>query len=241
MFYGLQVEPPQDMDVTDYDVDPSMAIWKSMTATGKEGQHLQAEEDMDELHHPSMADLLRARLQEQGSFLGGDIQPVPLKDADNTLYYQEAEVDADDNTHPFSVVVKEPEPDWDTVYQGGEMLDKFLAPLVAEARVGTEGSRVHTEPEEDRDELDHADPLSAVQVDPAPLGYEVAPEGPEVKGKTGVRIHLLPEEDMDDLYHADLRQPVPYNDAVPVQLPADWPTLRKYSQPEDDLDEVFHQ
>ena len=40
-----EVEPPEDMDVTDYDINPNMAIWKNMRGNGQEEKYLKAEKD----------------------------------------------------------------------------------------------------------------------------------------------------------------------------------------------------
>ncbi|KAM4607855.1 uncharacterized protein ACJ7VT_016005 isoform 1-T4 [Polymixia lowei] len=198
MSLGLQVEPPQDMDVTDNDIDPSMAIWKSMKGTGQDGQYLKAEEDMDELYHP--------QLQNQ-----------------DPLVPQKEEQDNDEMNR-----------------RAMEELVGYLAPLMAQVNVDT-GVQVHMKPEDDVDDLYHADPRSPVQGNLAPLE-------PEVRGDPRVRVHVQPEEDMDDLYHADQLKPIPSGgDAdesaqvhVREQLPDDRPSQRKYSQPEEDMDDFYH-
>ncbi|XP_077352400.1 uncharacterized protein LOC144001727 [Festucalex cinctus] len=50
----VEVEPPQDLDETDDDIDPKMKIWENMATTGKEKRALEAEVDLDDIHHPSM-------------------------------------------------------------------------------------------------------------------------------------------------------------------------------------------
>ncbi|XP_061765906.1 uncharacterized protein si:ch211-217g15.3 [Nerophis ophidion] len=50
---SVEVEPPEDMDETDIDIDPSMKIWEDIVATGNINKVMVAEEDRDDVHHPS--------------------------------------------------------------------------------------------------------------------------------------------------------------------------------------------
>ncbi|KAI4813145.1 hypothetical protein KUCAC02_024493, partial [Chaenocephalus aceratus] len=204
MSWRVEVEPPEDMDETDYDIDPEMKIWKSMTG-GQEEQPLKAEEDLDELYHPSVVDLLK-----------------------------EPEEDKDDVDHPGfgEAAPNEPEQDWDEVYhRASEELAGYLASLVAgnkpvaEIRVshsepekdelyhhhdqgsaaqkellshevaGESEVRVHFQPEEDMDDLYHKDLLKLI---PHPADTEAAaPANPN----PFQRRHSQPEEDLDNLFH----------------------------------------
>ncbi|XP_041722728.2 uncharacterized protein si:ch211-217g15.3 [Coregonus clupeaformis] len=215
-----QVEAPENMDITDNDINPVMPIWKNMRGDrggGKrqkvekeveievvKGRYSTTEEDMDHLYHPSMeqpqeADLARARPQTEDTFVGVAIQTEPIEE-DNTKYYQEAGIDLDNISHLFSGLVdpRHPEQDWDELYhpemKGGDW------PQV---------------------DVPHQGELSAV--------------GAEVRG------HSKPEEDRDDLYHGDLPVPVQViGRGQDMQQSADWPSQRMYSQPEEDLDDLYH-
>jgi len=191
--WGIEVEPPEDMDETHYDIDPSMKIWKSMTGGGKDKRPLKAEEDLDELYHPPMTDLLRGQIPNLDALRAADIQAEPLQEGADMKHYQEPEEDKDDIDHP-EFGVEEPEQDVDEAYRKAwEQLGGYLAPLVAEYQAGA-GVR-YSEPEKDEDELYHRD----IQVQNPPVRME--PPRHEVRGGGEVRVHLHPEEDLDDLYH----------------------------------------
>ncbi|KAK7930796.1 hypothetical protein WMY93_007191 [Mugilogobius chulae] len=53
--WGVQVEPPEDMDETSFDIHPSMKIWKSEQSK----RYQMAEKDVDDLQHPATEDLLK--------------------------------------------------------------------------------------------------------------------------------------------------------------------------------------
>ncbi|XP_046886137.1 uncharacterized protein si:ch211-217g15.3 isoform X2 [Hypomesus transpacificus] len=201
-----EVEPPEDMDVTDYDINPNMAIWKNMRGNGQEEKYLKAEKDSDDLYHPSMeqsqmADVLRAWPQPEDTFSWVDVQAEPLEEGDNLEYYQEAEVDQDAMSHTFSEQM-EPEVDWDEVYhpgtkEGGD--GTYLDPLPQEAEVRDQSKVIkNKQPEEDRDDVYHADP-------PASVPYHKVADTPVAAllpyDQAVQRMHTQPEEDLDHLYH----------------------------------------
>lgn len=224
--WGVEVEPPEDMDGIDYNIDPRMRIWKSMTGEGQDKETLKAEEDLDNLHHPSMADL-EVQIQNQAALPVVDDQvDVPMKN------YQGPEEDRDDIYHPvFSAVdSEEPEQQWDDIYQAREKVGRYPTPLMAKA--AAEFPVAHSEPERDEDELYHEDAHSS------PVGTEL--QADEVKVDRVVRVHLQPEEDLDDLYHKDVLQPVPYHIYPEAAAPVDVPSYRTYSEPEEDLDDLYH-
>ncbi|XP_022618685.1 uncharacterized protein LOC111234773 [Seriola dumerili] len=235
MSWGVEVEPPETMDETDYDIDPSMMIWKSMRGKEQDKQPLKAEEDLDELHHPSMADLLRVQIQNMDVLSAADIQPGPAQEEPNMKFNEEPEEDRDDIDHPlFSKVAEEPEQNWDEVYnKAREELDRYLAPLTAEYKAGDKVRVAHSEPKKDENDLYHHDDQ------PSTVQMELLLR--EVRGDGEVRVHLQPEEDMDDLYHKDLQVLVPYQDDAAVVAPVDLPSQRKHSEPEEDLDDLYHQ
>ncbi|XP_058506735.1 uncharacterized protein si:ch211-217g15.3 [Solea solea] len=207
---GVEVEPPEDMDETDYDIDPKMMIWSKM-----DGRHEKAEADLDELYHPSMADLLKA----QNFVPVVDIQEEPVQEDNIMKYNERPEEDKDDIDHPDfgKMAPSEPEQDWDDVYNRA-------VEEQGEVPVG------YSEPEQDEDGLYHHDNQ------PAPVQMELLLR--EVQDKNEVRVHLLPEEDMDYLYHRDPPQPISYQ--YVAEAAADLPFQRKYSEPEEDLDEIYH-
>ncbi|XP_075932947.1 uncharacterized protein LOC142932776 [Anarhichas minor] len=222
MSWGVEVEPPEDMDETHYDINPRMMIWKSMSASGEDKKPLKAEEDLDELYHPSMVDLLNVQIQN--ALHAADIRAEPWQEVAYMKNHQEPEEDEDDIDHPSisEVASDEPEQDWDEVYhKAREELDVYLAPLVAGYKAG--------------DELYHRDNQAS------PVQMELLSR--EVMGGSEERVHLQPEEDMDDLYHKDLpkltslQDDYDYEGVDPVYLPSQ----RKHSEPEDDLDDLYHQ
>ncbi|XP_031160050.1 uncharacterized protein si:ch211-217g15.3 [Sander lucioperca] len=233
MSWGVEVEPPEDMDQTDYDIDPSMMIWKSMT--GQDKQPLKAEEDLDELYHPSMVDLLKVQIQNLDALPAADIQTEPWREDANAKNNQEPVEDKDAIDHrDFSKVASdEPEQDWDEVYhKAREELDGHLAPPVAKYKAGAEVRVAHSELEKDEDELYHHDHQGP------PVQMESLSR--EVMGESEVRVHLQPEEDMDDVYHKDLLKLTPYQDDTKAAAPVYLPSQRKHSEPEEDLDDLYH-
>ncbi|XP_010787908.1 uncharacterized protein [Notothenia coriiceps] len=235
MSWRVEVEPPEDMDETDYDIDPEMKIWKSMTG-GQEEQPLKAEEDLEELYHPSVVDLLKVEFQNRDALPAADIQADPWQEVANLN--QEPEEDKDDVDHPGfgEAAPNEPEQDWDEVYRrASEELAGYLAPLVAGNKPDAEIRVSHSEPEKDEDELYHHDDQGS------PVQKELLSR--EVAGESEVRVHFQPEEDMDDLYHKDFLNLIPHPaDTEAAAPPADPnPFQRRHSQPEEDLDHLFHQ
>lgn len=211
MFRGEEVEPPEDMDKTDYDVDPSMMIWKNMMATGQEKPPLKAEEDVDELHHPSMADLLKVQLQNSQA---ADIEMEPGNG--NTEEYHLIGEEEGDVDYPVvsMLAAEEPEQDLDEMYHNARKeLEGYLARLTAEYK----SEFIDEELEPGMDE-----PLSSMQMEPLTF------EG---------RYHLEPEEDMDDVYHADIKEPYLNQGGAK----ADAPAAPEHSEPEEDLDDLHHQ
>ncbi|XP_026164727.1 uncharacterized protein LOC113131550 isoform X2 [Mastacembelus armatus] len=220
--WGVEVEPPEHMDETDYDVDPSMKIWKSMAGNGLDKQHLKAKEEM---YHLSLVDIPKDQIQNLDTLPADDAQD---KNSEEESKYQEAEEDKDDIDHPVfvKVISDEPEQDWDEIYhKAREQINIYLAPLVAKYKDGTEIRASYSEPEKDEDYLYHHDDQSSlVQVEPL---------------RREVRVHIQPEEDMDVLYHKD-PQLVPYQDDAKAAAPVELPSQRKYSEPEEDLDHFDH-
>ncbi|XP_028324658.1 uncharacterized protein LOC114476865 [Gouania willdenowi] len=211
--WGIEVEPPEDMDILQYEIDPRMQISKSMTENADNNDPMLAEVDLDERHHPSVAELLRAQMRNFNLPPSVDIQEKSFKLNSDM---QVAELDEDEHSHPEvgGRADEEPEEDWDEAYrQARQQLEVYLAPLMAEVEV--EGAFHET------------------QNDEGPL--------PEQREEV-VRKHVYPEEDMDDLYHKDVPVLYQDNSEAPAASSAvETPSQRKHSQPEEDLDHIYHQ
>lgn len=206
MSLGVEVEPPEDMDEIQYNIDPNMRIWESMAESKQDEQPWVVKEDSDELHHPSTADLLQ-NLPED------DFDEEILESEPVMMYGAAAEEDSDDIDDNFfsEVTQEEPEEEWDED-KARDALREYLEPLVAKERadMGVQGAlpkndeddlgspvrsarqvRLHLQPEEDMDDLYHKDPViyqEAVRaVAPADLPSWVK--------------HSEPEEDLDHLHH----------------------------------------
>ncbi|KAK2824237.1 hypothetical protein Q5P01_021412 [Channa striata] len=221
MSWGVEVEPPENMDQTHYDIDPRMKIWLDMMASGLDKQPVKAEEDMDELYHPSVADLLKVQMQTLDALPAADIQ-TKVSQEDMT-YNQKPEEDRDNIDHPVfsNVPLEEPEQDLDEVYEEQmKVLMGYLAPLMAEHKAA------HSEPEMDEDELHHDNQHPIVETQPL---------------KHKVRVHLQAEEDMDVLYHKDLPELVLYQVDAEADVPVHFPRQRRHTEPEEDLDGFYHQ
>lgn len=172
--WGVQVEPPEDMDGIQYEIDPRMRIWNNMKDNEEGKDYLKPEEDLDEMYHPSTVEL-----QDQIRMFGynakdkGD-QYLPAE-MEKVRVYLQAEEDMDDLYHkdPFKPVLQ----------QG-----------VAEAAAPAEwlSSERYTKPEEDLDDLYHKKILM-------PVRQQQVPEAPV--GVPSQRKYTQPEEDLDGLYH----------------------------------------
>ncbi|XP_054655398.1 uncharacterized protein si:ch211-217g15.3 [Dunckerocampus dactyliophorus] len=180
---SVEVEPPEDMDQTDIDIDPKMKIWESMSATGNVKQAVVAEEDTDDVRHPSN---IKDQLQKNQARRGDtDTKCHSAPDGDR----------------------EEPEQDFDAIYhKAREELHRYSAPLTAEYKY-----RVRF---------------------PQPVPEEGEP-------LAQVRRHVEPEEDKDDMHHPDVESWIQYQDDTKA-APVDWPSESKYSQPEEELDHLYH-
>ncbi|CAL1578061.1 unnamed protein product [Knipowitschia caucasica] len=200
--WGVEVEPPEDMDETSFDIDPSMKIWKSVQSEQR-NKYQMAEADLDDMQHPSTENLLQA-------LSAADMQ---VKDVTRT-----------EETHDSRSELPrlEPEEDWDELYHSEEDVRKYLAPLV----VGDDGA-APSEPELDEEFLYHADVDSGMRL--VPLEPEVmaenqgrlylepeedmddiyhrdvpemTPFNSEVDSVDGpMQKFTQPEEDLDAVYH----------------------------------------
>ncbi|KAG5831542.1 hypothetical protein ANANG_G00304790 [Anguilla anguilla] len=159
-----EVEPPEDMGVTDVDVDPSMAIWKAVQwSRGK--KHAVSENDEDELNHP----VLDQPYQQAEPDADDSYHGFPGSEA------REAEEDAGElrrryvpdqpaprepqagQGQPGRVDYTQPEEDRDEVYHGhGPGQHLHPRPQVrVQVQPGPLRHVTYTQPEEDRDHLYH--------------------------------------------------------------------------------------
>lgn len=224
----LEVEPPEEMQETDYDISPGMRIWKSMAGRGQDKQSLKTE--------MFSSNLLKIQVQNHDTLPGDDIQTGASQEDSQMHYHQEPEVDNDHIDHPdFSQVSsKEPEQDWDDVYHDVmEEMQGYLAPLKADYNAPAEVPVHYSEPENDEVELYHRDDQG--------LPGHMESLKPEVRRESEVRVHLEPEEDLDDLYHKDILMPIPYKGDAELAKPAAVPHPKKHSEPEEDQDDLHHQ
>ncbi|XP_047459954.1 uncharacterized protein si:ch211-217g15.3 [Mugil cephalus] len=209
MSWGIQVEPPEDMDEAHFDIDPRMRIWRRVVESTLKQQPRKPEEDLDELFHPSVEKLL---------------QNLPEANVAEEMSQGEAEMkksdapveDKDDIDHPAvsEVAQEDPKQVWDED-KARQFLSPFMSPLLARGRanMGLRGPfalmeqmrhrmrgegevRVHLEPEVDMDDVYHKEPHM-------PVVYQ---EQSEVKAADSVDLpsqqkYSEPEEDMDHLYH----------------------------------------
>ncbi|XP_037322338.1 uncharacterized protein si:ch211-217g15.3 [Pungitius pungitius] len=211
----MEVEPPEDMDETHYEIDPHMMIWKDT-------KPLKDDEDLDKLYHPLMADLLNRHKENLEALSAADIQAEPWQEVTHLKNHQELEKAKDD--------IK----DWDEVYrQARKELDVYLAPLIAGHNAGEEVRVAQPEPEKNEYGLRHRDNQGL------PGQMELVRQ--EVEGGSEVRVHLHPEEDMDSLYHEDLSKVTGHQEDTEAVAPVNFPSQRRYSQPEEDLDHLYHQ
>ncbi|XP_051774042.1 uncharacterized protein si:ch211-217g15.3 [Ctenopharyngodon idella] len=124
-----EVEPPQDMDITDFDIDPNMLIWKAVKEEIQQ-KYNRPEEDKDALYHPF------------------DIKhPADPKQHEN--YFQPLR-------HDQVQKYDKPEEDRDGLYHG--MFGVAVEPMRGEKDViGGNARPIYSSPEEDKDDLYHAD------------------------------------------------------------------------------------
>nr|XP_057915248.1 uncharacterized protein si:ch211-217g15.3 [Doryrhamphus excisus] len=172
---SVEVEPPEEMDQTDIDIDPKMKIWESLNLK----QAVVAEEDVDDARHPS-------NIKDQLQMFEADQA--------NTKSNSAPEGDSE-----------EPEQPADAIYhKAREELYRYLAPLTAEYQyrvrfpqpLPEEGEplaqvRRHIEPEEDKDDFYHPDLESWIQYQDDAKAVPV--DWPSESSQ--------PEEDLDHLYH----------------------------------------
>lgn len=137
--WAVAVEPPEDMDRTHYDIDPNMKIWKSMRGSGQEKKYVKAEEDLDELYHPSTGNFLRGRNQ--------NLDVPPVVQAEPVIPQMAVKIQAR--------VHLEPEEDMNAVYHKEPVRPVFHQDNIRAAYPVNFPPQKHTEPEEDLDMIYH--------------------------------------------------------------------------------------
>ncbi|KAL1263012.1 hypothetical protein QQF64_005751 [Cirrhinus molitorella] len=167
MILGMkEVEPPQNKDITDLDIDPNMLIWK-VVKEEKQQKYDRPEEDKDALYHSF--DKIRPADAKQSEYY---IQPLGH---DQVRMYDKPEEDRDDLYHGRFDVAEEPMREEKDVI-GGKVRPMYLSPeedrddqyhayvqghqsdQQAQAPMNIfpiRPKRVHTEPEVDLDDLYH--------------------------------------------------------------------------------------
>ncbi|XP_072565741.1 uncharacterized protein [Paramormyrops kingsleyae] len=122
-----KLEPMEDLTQTFKDDDPDMSFWGVKNAGGSHQKYHLAEEDPDELYHPSLEQLAQAPHQS-----------VPLKLVEEPSF-------------PMYI---HPEEDRDLLHHGDP--PAWKPPLQPEPKQEEEPRpRIYTHPEEDRDHLYH--------------------------------------------------------------------------------------
>ncbi|KAK7140181.1 hypothetical protein R3I94_012706 [Phoxinus phoxinus] len=151
MIQGMEeVEPPQDMDITNSDIDPNMLIWKAVKEE-IQPKYNSPEEDKDALYH---------------SF---DIK-LPADPKQHENYFQPL-------GHDQVQMYDKPEEDRDDLYHG--MFDVAVEPMKGEKDViGGNARRIYSSPEEDKDDMYHAD-LKGHQSDQQALAINIFSNHPK--------------------------------------------------------------
>lgn len=168
-----EVEPVEELDLKEVDIDPHMAIWKAMKQS-RQQKYYQPEEGKGKFYLPSELQHLAGNKQVEAYHEPQFYNQGQL--------YQEAEKDLDDVYHNMQgivshVDVKEtliqpeipvpdvvelsetsvymtPEEDKDGLYHEG--LDHFTGQVFQAAVMEDPPKKVYTEPEEDQDLLYHS-------------------------------------------------------------------------------------
>lgn len=168
-----EVEPVEEQDLTEIDIDPHMAIWKAMKHFHRQ-KYNKPEEDNDKLYLPSDVQHSAGNKQDEAYL-------EPQYYGQGRLY-QEAEKDLDDVYHNIQGLVNHADLKERVVQPDIPVPDK------AEIKELRETS-VYMTPEEDKDGLYHGDFTG--QVFQVPI-MENLPK----------KVYMEPEEDRDHLFHS---------------------------------------
>lgn len=165
-----EVEPVEEQDLKEVDIDPHMAIWKAMKQF-RQQKYNKPEEDKNKFYFPP-----------EFQHIAGSKQVETYHDPQyysQGQLYQEAEKDLDDVYHNIQGIVSHadlkervvqpeiplpevvelretsvymtPEEDKDGLYHGYFTAQEFQVSVIEELP-----KKVHTEPEEDKDHLFHS-------------------------------------------------------------------------------------
>ncbi|TKS85529.1 hypothetical protein D9C73_019813 [Collichthys lucidus] len=258
--WGVEVEPPEDLDETDFAIDPRMKIWKNMMSSGQ-NKPLKAGEDSDQLFHPSMTDLIKFQMQNQG--VSAFLSASEHSQKDDSLKLTE---DSDKLIHSsVSDLLK--------MRIQNQGVSAFLS--AAEPSQKDANMKSYQEPEEDRDDIDHpafSDSLELTEDSDKLLHKSVndllkmrmqnqgvsaflsaadAQAEPSQKD-ANIKSYQEPEEDRDDIDHPafsdSLKEPEQdwekvvdgYLAPLTAQYKAGANVHVVHSEPEMDKDELYH-
>ncbi|CAL8390442.1 unnamed protein product [Arctogadus glacialis] len=269
--WDLQVAPPESLDMTSYDIDPSMKIWKRVDQSGPDGEYQMAEGDQAELHHPSMVEVVpldQAELHHPSM-----VEVVPLDQAElhhpsmvEVVPLDQAEL------HPPSMVeelpmnqaeIYPPSMVEELPMNQAEIYPPSMVEELPMNQAVSDPDVLDTVEWDVPGQDEEEEQYEAMRAYLAPLSGDIAgrrldPEGDtdpadrwtpvdvmtgsDVMSPPGARLHSEPEEDFDDLYHADQPEVV----QVEVQPPAgsdirEQTGVRLHLEPEEDLDDLYHQ
>ena len=170
MSWGVEVEPPEDLDETDYDIDPSMKIWKSMAGRGQppkeDRSYDEPEEDRDDIDHPVYREVASQEAEQVESKAGEWTRVAhsePEEDEDDLYHRDDQRVVV--QTEPLRIEVTggrqvrlhlQPEEDMDDLYHNDHQQPALYQDASeADAPFDLPYQRKHSEPEEDLDDLYH--------------------------------------------------------------------------------------
>ncbi|XP_053357296.1 uncharacterized protein si:ch211-217g15.3 [Clarias gariepinus] len=162
-----EVEPVEQQDLEEINIDPHMAIWKAMKQF-RQQKYNKPEEDKDKFYHPSKVQHLPGSEQvgafhETQSYIQGQLYQEAEKDLDDVHHniqglvnYADLSEKVPDKTevvglHKASVYMT-PEEDKDGLYHGVLTDQVFHVPVIR----GDLSKKVYTEPEEDKDQIFHS-------------------------------------------------------------------------------------
>lgn len=168
------MEPPEDQDVVDYKDDP--VLWKSGSKRRMAKLTFTPEEDLDDLHHPSVADLKRQVGNEYAFSL--DEYPEGAVNVFKMKNSQEPEEDVDDVAHG-------------RYDQAGEKMAVLLTDVLLSLHRSEKDVSPDLQPEEDMDKLFH---------DNNPQAVPYLRHGEPVDSQEDYD-YSQPEVDLDYLFH----------------------------------------
>ncbi|XP_062851716.1 uncharacterized protein si:ch211-217g15.3 [Trichomycterus rosablanca] len=177
MMLGIkEVEPLEDLDLTEVDTDPGMLLQKAFKQL-RQQRYNKPEEDKDETYHPFES--LNPVVNEQPDTYIESQHGQPH-------LYQEPEKDLDDLYHNTQDLVEPKE--------HPELFESEEAALKEAEVVQPDRMHIYTSPEEDKDSLYHGDVT----------GQEFEPEDPVMQGLSNQprMVYEEPEEDLDSLFHS---------------------------------------